>query len=313
MPLSLQNVEVHVVIRHRAVLQSWYAVSLRAADGWVQTSGSPGANTILPENGYVFRWEGVRNWPSNNVLRRVVDGSSTDLLTNVDVEFPPGDGYYTRHIKLRMDGSTLGVKGWLEGSTEPDYTEVENETQFTGAGEVRVGIATNSTATLDTDNEPFLHSVTVTDLDSDTVVFEDNFEGTSGDPVDSTMWDTDTAANSSIVIHTDEESAIVVLEEGSEHVRLTALEQTVGLEASISDSVGVTDNIATNVMSPISASLADVVGAIDDVVTDVQGAVGVPSNVQVTVTSRTSATVTWDDVESADVFQVEARVRAGTQ
>lgn len=40
--------------------------------------------------------------------------------------------------------------------------------------------------------------------------------------------------------------------------------------------------------------------------------VGTPSNVVVTVTSRTSATVTWDDVVAADVFQVEARVRAGT-
>jgi hypothetical protein len=40
--------------------------------------------------------------------------------------------------------------------------------------------------------------------------------------------------------------------------------------------------------------------------------IGTPANVQVTVNSRTSATVTWDDVVEADVFQVEARVRAGT-
>jgi hypothetical protein len=40
--------------------------------------------------------------------------------------------------------------------------------------------------------------------------------------------------------------------------------------------------------------------------------VGTPANVVVTVNSRTSATVTWDDVVGADVFQVEARVRAGT-
>jgi large repetitive protein len=43
------------------------------------------------------------------------------------------------------------------------------------------------------------------------------------------------------------------------------------------------------------------------------GVLPAPGNVQVTVTSRTSATVTWDDIPEADTFQVEARVRAGAE
>ena len=319
MPLSLQNVEVHVILTQREVAQSWYALSLRASGGWVQSSGSPGANTVLPANGYVFRYQGVNSTSSNNVLRRVVDGSSTDLLTNVAIEDAPDGSYHERNIKLRMDGSTLGVKSWLTGSDEPAYTEVENETQFTGAGEIRFGVATNNNTMTSTssalggEERPQIRRITVTNLDNDTVVFDDEFIGTADDPVDDTKWTADIASSSDIVIHSNETSAAVTIGAENDHVRLTALEQTVGLEESISDSLGVTDSITTDVTSPISAALADTVGATDDVVTDVQGAVGVPSNVQVTVTSRTSATVTWDDVASADVFQVQARVRAGGQ
>lgn len=39
----------------------------------------------------------------------------------------------------------------------------------------------------------------------------------------------------------------------------------------------------------------------------------IPQNVEISLTSRTSAVITWDDIPEADVFQVEARVRAGRE
>lgn len=41
--------------------------------------------------------------------------------------------------------------------------------------------------------------------------------------------------------------------------------------------------------------------------------IGAPDNVQVTITGPTEATVTWDPVDGADAYQVEARVRAGVE
>ena len=322
MPLSLTNVEVHVILTQRGLSQSWYALSLRASGGWVQSSGEPGANTILPANGYVFRYQGLNSASDNNVLRRVVNGSSTDLLTNVAIEDAPSATYHERNIKLLMDGSTLGVKSWMTGSDEPAYTEVTEETHFTGAGEIRFGVATNNTTLTSTsspsdgEERPQIRRVTVTDLDNATVVFDDEFIGTAGDPVDDTNWTADIASSSDIVIHSDGTSAAVTIGAEQDHVRLTALDQSAaGVAVSDDYDTSLTVQSTDSVQDDYDTSIGVTTTLSDDYDTSIavqEPGLSVPGNVAVTVTSRTSATVTWDDVGSADVFQVEARVRAGS-
>lgn len=77
------------------------------------------------------------------------------------------------------------------------------------------------------------------------------------------------------------------------------------------DAIGVVDEVAfyRTALSPTRIAAHYTAGTEGEP----EPEIGVPENVQVTMTGEREATVTWDAVEGADAYQVSAQVRAGVE
>jgi hypothetical protein len=111
----------------------YFSVNLRGSGGWL--------NAYRPRSGY-----GVEFSSSSTTvtMTRVLNGTTTNLGATVS----GGQQVSTakQWVRLRVSGSTIQFKRWLDGQTEPAaWTATRTDTGVTAAGQLFLSLARGST------------------------------------------------------------------------------------------------------------------------------------------------------------------------
>ena len=256
MVLQLQNVEVDFsfyMVDPKVAGHGYLGVSVRAQDGWVVTSSGPGANAVLPSNGYVLR---IGPLGSNYRFRSVNTNTSTELGGS------PGSAVFEQNdvvrVRLQATGSTIQFKWWIPaaGAEPAGWEESVTNTDHTAAGDVRFGYARND---FDVPNVRFTE-FKVIDLDSAATVFTGDWTGTDFTPWPSDVWGTLTKRLDGTAEIRDNQGQIEVNSFNNSYVRHTIPEQEVTDQLAVPTNVTLT--AATGVRQ-ITLSWDSVSGAND--------------------------------------------------
>ena len=183
--LTLTNAEISIEVEFQASTGSWFALALRASDGW---GGESHRGAIEPYYGYALRWQGLHSNPSAS-LRVYDSGLSTELLAPTWSVDSARAGY---RIRLQVEGSAFRVKQWLSVDEEPATWQTAVDETWGAPGEVRWGGARATTAQWTTSNAPRIYRVEIIDLDTAQTVLVDDFDGLVDTPPDPDKWSVET-------------------------------------------------------------------------------------------------------------------------
>jgi hypothetical protein len=110
---------------------AYFSVNLRGSGGW--------ANAYRPRSGYGVEFSSSSNTAT---VTKAVNGTTTDLA-NVS-----SSGQVTtakQWVRMRVSGSTIQFKRWLDGQAEPTaWTRTVTDTSVTAAGQLFLSLARSS-------------------------------------------------------------------------------------------------------------------------------------------------------------------------
>lgn len=113
---------------------AYFTVNLRGSGGWT--------NAYRPRNGYGVEFSSNSTSP---VINKSVNGTTTDLKTMSGAQ-PLSTA--KRWVRMRVSGTTIQVKTWLDGTTEPTaWTGTVTDTTVTAAGQLFFSLARGSSNT----------------------------------------------------------------------------------------------------------------------------------------------------------------------
>jgi hypothetical protein len=110
---------------------AYFSVNLRGSGGWL--------NAYRPRSGY-----GVEFSSSSNTITvmKAVNGTNTNLAT---VSAPAQITTAKQWVRMRVSGSTIQFKRWLDGQTEPTaWTSTVTDSSVTTAGQLFLSLARSS-------------------------------------------------------------------------------------------------------------------------------------------------------------------------
>jgi hypothetical protein len=117
-----------------AAAKGYLGVTLRGSGGW--------SGAYRPATGYGLE---LSSTSTSLVLRRTVNGTATDLQTVPNAQ---AIGSAEQWVRLRVVGSTIQVKTWLDGQAEPlAWRATLTDTSVTAAGQVFLSYVRSSSAT----------------------------------------------------------------------------------------------------------------------------------------------------------------------
>ena len=278
-PSNTGRVQLLLLVRRSSNTNMQNGVIARA--GGASQGAGDGVNGMFRNNGSDLRW------------RQYVNGTITNGgESGHGIEFADWLIDFFCFLRVDYDGTTIRAKAWREGDEEPASWAMDSTITYTDAGALGI----------------FMERFGASDRHQDIAYFA---YGTDGDaaPMPGAAepeppW--------TLTVNTEGQGTVVKDPDEADY----ADEAQVELTATPDSGWQVADPLWTGPDAPSNTNEnpTTITMDADKELTanfEEEPPLATPGNVQVTVTSRTSATVTWDDVAEADVFQVEARVRSG--